>query len=554
MSEPRVIRLVLIAVALAWSVCAQGQTVLGQNGQGTNGPNTGDINTNVGAPNPGVITRPITRAEAEAMLPPPLPVINIANAAMVFNSPDEMVRAAVADWLSRIKQPHDQYGNIINKYYRGAHTPDKVDGALIQHIVEYTKGRRLIALSALQAQSLANMQQNTRQNAIDDIIVRLTPRPSGNQNQNRNNNNGSGPGGGGGGQNNQNVGGGNENVPSLNNNNNPSPGNNNTPPSNNNSAPPPNDNNAPPSNDNNTPPSNNNNAPPSNNNNAPPSNNNNAPPSNNNNAPPSNNNNAPPSNNNNTPSNNNNGGAVTPAELARQLESKYGVTVAFEPKPWTLEELQWIDYTLAIFPASAYTGLRLERVAVVIIDGQQYPTAFGVTFPTGQTAGLIQLADIANSTDPSWHYTDFPKPPWPDEEGRRAEFIGTLAHELGHEWQYYRTGTRSPNVDQDDKIKQWAREFGWTYDSENGSWSFDQTRRQERPTDYAVGSPQNPTSPLEDMCESILLYLMDPLRLQQTQTASSANGTSRYDFIKNVVGLPPQPADPNRTFPAPGFR
>ena len=78
---------------------------------GAQAPGSGDINLNNnnaqgtysgsnsnGAPNPGTALPPITRPEAEAMLGPSIPIINIRNPGLVFNSGDEVIRAAARTW------------------------------------------------------------------------------------------------------------------------------------------------------------------------------------------------------------------------------------------------------------------------------------------------------------------------------------------------------------------------------------------------------------------------------------------------------------------------
>jgi hypothetical protein len=184
------------------------------------GPSTGDINlnnnnarnNNSSGSTPSA--PPITWAEAEAMLGPSIPVINISNAASVFGSSDPLIAAAVSGWLSKIKEPHDRYGNIITKDYKSSYAPDKLPSSLIQHIVDSTKGQRYIALSAPQALSISVAQQQQRYDIIQQIIRNGRP------GQNTNAPGGGTSGGGSAGPNGNGSGSGSgENVPGLNTNN-----------------------------------------------------------------------------------------------------------------------------------------------------------------------------------------------------------------------------------------------------------------------------------------------------------------------------------------------
>jgi hypothetical protein len=451
-------------------------------------------------PNPGRVPRQITREEAERLLPPPLPIVNIANPHLVYNSPDEVIRAAVADWLGRIKQPHDQFGNLITPNYRSAQVPDRVDAGLIRHILEFSRGRRLIAFSAAAVAGIVNQQQNERQDLVDQIIVNGGRLPAnanlpfsepfrpgqntsipgtGGGDGSSGGTGGGGTGGtggggtGGGGGSNTPVGGGNENVPNLNNNNGSTGG--------------------------------------------------------------------------------GTGGGGTGGGTVAELETKYGIRIASQPKPFTAEELQLLDRTLAMLPRSFYQGTTFERHSIQTdASGQTNPNVFADATNTGATSGRLRVYDLANSTNASQH-VDFTTPPFDANEGRRLQYMATIAHELTHIFQFYGEGRRFTSTDENPRVQSWARTFGWTFDSANQRWQFDQNRRQERPTNYAVGTAENPTDPAEDMAESMMFYLLDPARLRQTATAASANGTSRFNFIRDQLQVVQQPDAPV-TQPPPGFR
>jgi len=427
----------------------------------------------------------ITRAQAEAMIGPALPIVDIHNPAMVFNSPDELIRAAVADWLSQIKQPHDQYGNLITDCYKGSYCPDRLDSKLIEHIINFTKGRRLIALSAGHALSLANTQLTQRNYQIEQIIrngsktnTNQSDGGNGNTSRTSNNNNGNGNSP--------------EDVPSLNNNNGTTPS------------------------------------------------------TNNNNSTSSNNNNSTANNNNATSANNNN--STTGGTLEEQLESKYGIIIANSDdsanglKKWQDYELQWLDEALSKIPTSWVRGHKFMRG----VQPSDRPTVYGQTVDTGDTSGELTIFDYCQ--DSTGAATDFPVPPYSAESSKKLEFMATVIHESTHLYQFYGGQQKHSNLSDQPFVQSWASTFGWTYDNTDEQtlqqmWAIDSTRVNERPTEYAIPYKKYtdciiPNGPVEDMAESMWVYCLDPERLKKTENASSAQGkTGRYDFIKNTLGI-----------------
>ena len=462
----------------------------------------------------------ISRDEAEKFLPPPIKVVDLSKPGNVYKASDPMVAAAVADYLSKIKEPHDQYGNIISKNYKSATLPDTVDSKVIAAIVAYVGNQRLVALSPRAAQSLNATQQIQRQKDIDRIIyddwaakVRnaadgfnknaqrnrdnlnnanggnantagpgptsnpiptgtptgtptATPTPTPTPTGNTNNTNGAG--GGNGNQNNGNVGGGNENVPNLNN---------------------------------------------------------------------GNRGNANGNTNTNTNNSNGGGGGTT----AAALQTEFGVEIIQQPQAWTEVELGDLRDVLTKLPKLFYAGVQFKRApGISPANGAPVdPNILGVTFNSGQTAGDVTLADGYEKSDRVTKQ-DWPNPPWGPDEGVRQHAKAILAHELTHNFQFYGTGRRLSALQESPIVQDFATKFGWTFDSATSKWSFDKTRRDQRISQYAIGTPDSPTSPMEDMAESVSFYLYDPDRLK----ATAGNGQSRYDFVRDVLKVAEQPQDP----------
>lgn len=505
-------RIVLAAALLAWApLCVFAQ------GEGTSRGNSNNGNFDPTVPL-------LTRDQAEKFLPPPVKVVDLSKPGNVYKSNDPLVAAAVADYLSKIKEPHDQFGNLITKNYKSATMPDTVDSKVIAHIVQFVGNQRFIALSPRAAQSLTATQHIQRQKDIDRIIyddwadkVRKKAanfngsRPGANGNANQ-----AGPGptsipiptstatptptptssqtptptptptptasttptptptpSGGGNANtpNGNTGGGNENVPNLNGN----------------------------QNGNGTP--------------------------------------QQPSNTNNS----NQGG--TGGTTSAQLSTEFNVKVNDQPQAWTPEELGDLRDVLQRLPPAFFQGLEFKRQAGISpSDGAPPdPNILGVCFNSGETAGHIILADGFRQTDRVTKQ-DWPNPPWSPEEGVRQHARAILAHEITHNFQFYGTGRRLSNLQESPVIQDFAQRFGWSFDSASSRWSFDPNRRAERVSQYAIGTPDNPTSPMEDMAEAVAFYLYDPDRLK----ATAANGQSRYDFVRDVLKVREVPQDPTK--------
>lgn len=480
----------LLLTAIAAPVRAQ---------EGSSGPANG---------NTGVT--PISREEAAKRLPPPIPVVDISKPALVYNHPDELIRAAVADYLSKIKEPHDRFGNIISKNYKSATTPDKLDGKLIQHIIQFVGGRRQIALSPRQALGINQLQERKRQNEIDKIIYDDWAKRTREKFQNSN---GGGAGGNANGNPNSNTGG----PPGQ-------PGNTNTPANTNTGSN---------TNTNSNSNSNGGVGGGTNNNGNQGTGGENVP--NVNNANGAGNQNS--SGNGNTSGNTNTPGAT--AQSARMAQ-EFGVEIDMQPKAWESAELDGLEEVLKKLPRRFYQGVKFKRVEGIseTEGGPINPRILGVCYNSGATSGTMELANGYKDEGNLGAKQDWPTPPYDLAEAKKIHMKAVLAHEITHNFQFYGEGKRIRNFSTESElIKNWARTFGWEFDSAKGSWKLtDPERRKERVSNYATGTIANPTSPMEDMSESVAFYLFDPQRLK----ATSAGGRSRYDFVRDILGVAQQ--------------
>lgn len=476
MGYQRALLAVTIAMLLASPSWAQGD------GSGSGGNGNGGFSQDVPI---------LTRADAEKRMPPPIPVIDLSKPAIVFNHPDELIRAAVSDWLSTIKQPHDQFGNLITKSYKSARAPDTLDTQIVNHIAKFVQGRRFIALSPRQAVGINQQQDKQRQNEIDRIIYddwaakvknkakKFNEDATNNRNAANKNNNG----GGSSGNPNSNTGG--PGQPGNSNNNGAPGGNSNSPNGNggNGSEPVPNLNGG----------------------------------------------------------NSNTGNTNQPPATGQQgdIEAKYKVKIVNDPKAWTPVELGALDEVLSKLPARFYQGIEFKRVPL-ISPGQGQPgdpSILGVTFNSGATSGSIQLADGYTSSNEGVKQ-DWPTPPYDAEQAKLIHMKAILAHEIAHNFQFYGEGKKVQDFSKDSElVKNFARDFGWTFDSAKARWEISEEARKQRPSNYATGTVAEPTSPMEDMAESVAFYLFDPARLRLSQNGSK----SRFEFVRQVLGVQEQP-------------
>lgn len=426
-------------------------------------------------PNPGDFNEDIARSEIERSLPPLLPAIRLDDAAFVYSGADPEVAAGVAAWRSSLGGSRDRYGNLINEYYVQAQRPDKTPQRLIDFLARFLSGKRLVAVDPGQLNSLTAAQAAQREAEIQRQLEALR----------------------------------NTRL-------NPQPAGDNT-----DSVPP-----TEPGTGTDT--------------------GENVPPLDGNgdqggsSQPPGNDTTGTTGNGTDTGSQGASGFSTDPIS-EKDLEQRFGITVSEGDKKFTAAELGLANDVLSKLPDGFYANLDLRRTSVIEINGQKDTNIFGVTRTGPNATTLLEISDKSLSDNPG-DRIDFPTPPYSTEESKQLQFMGTLAHELTHNFLRFQPGGQfiadqadSPFIGGEDG---WAAKFGWSFDASSQKWSLDESRKDERPTNYAA--QDNPT---EDICESVMLYLYDPGRLK-------AASQDRYDFIKNRMKIP-SVSGPRQSFPPP---
>jgi len=219
---------------------------------------------------------------------------------------------------------------------------------------------------------------------------------------------------------------------------------------------------------------------------------------------------------------------------AEYITATYGITVANEAapggkKPWTDHELGLLNDVLKELPAAFLNNISITSIvrAVEYIDtaGQPDPTTFGVFRPKSNTIEIFDFATTAFT--------------FQDDPNGDKEFKATILHELTHSLQYkkdeysnfdnpYKSPLLQSYMDATTPLTAvdtgiW--ESGWTYfekRGEGGGWKSFEDEANQSPTDYGR------TDPLEDMSESVMMYVYDPQRLRD-------NSPLRYNFIKDQI-------------------
>lgn len=232
------------------------------------------------------------------------------------------------------------------------------------------------------------------------------------------------------------------------------------------------------------------------------------------------------------------------------IYNKYGIIVEdsfgddlWEPASWTDQELILLDDVLRELPPELIKKMAVKR----IVRNKQNFDKNG--FPQSSTAGLYSACngkewkncDGSESTlrifDRAWEPGDFSN----DPDGAK-QFKGTILHELIHATQYrseqnsgvinpyentlvqnYNDATREITDINAPGFKSWN---GWDWGNKTGEspppkWHYTNATHQP-PTNYGL------TNPLEDMSESVMMYVYDPQKLQTTSMV-------RYNFIRDFI-------------------
>ncbi|HBC74964.1 MAG: hypothetical protein A2008_06785 [Candidatus Wallbacteria bacterium GWC2_49_35] len=172
----------------------------------------------------------------------------------------------------------------------------------------------------------------------------------------------------------------------------------------------------------------------------------------------------------------------TVSGLLAAIKAKFGITMENGTAEWVLSSLRVAYNTLSKLPAKFYSCTKnIQRIST---------TSLG--------AGV---GGYVNSGDPSRLYMT--------NLGVNYDLAGIIVHEMTHCFQF--NGNYSTAMS-------WANQFWTARNSYNGQWQ----PVSAPPTDYGR------TNPLEDMAESVKLYVTSASTLKYKDSA-------RYDFVKNYV-------------------
>ena len=220
-------------------------------------------------------------------------------------------------------------------------------------------------------------------------------------------------------------------------------------------------------------------------------------------------------------------------------------------KSWSDQELILLNDVLKELPPGLLSKMAVTRIirnqVFIEKDGSEDPDTFGIYYPCGSppekdcsgSSGTIRIFDRA--TQP----IDFSN----DPDGIK-QFKGTILHELIHALQYkkdeysiyenpassYKNPMTSPIVQNymdairpitDINAPGFNGNNGWTYGKHPPGWPWESwklfgAQNNDPPTNYGSKNP------LEDMSESVMMYVYEPQKLQ-------GSSPQRYNFIRDQI-------------------
>ncbi len=239
------------------------------------------------------------------------------------------------------------------------------------------------------------------------------------------------------------------------------------------------------------------------------------------------------------------------AITAEYIYTTYGIRVEdsfgegpWEQKAWSEQELVLLNDVLKELPPGLIKEMAVTRIIRSKTDlddnGNPKPNTYGYYAPCGSppekectsATGTIRIFDTALSP------LDFSA----DPDGHK-QFKGTILHELIHALQYkkdgntiYRNAYSSPLVQNymdatrpitDISNPGFEGTNGWKFGmhppgSPPPVWHLFGAQGNNPPTDYGN------TDPLEDMSESVMLYMYEPQKLKDSSI-------QRYNFIRDHI-------------------
>jgi hypothetical protein len=242
---------------------------------------------------------------------------------------------------------------------------------------------------------------------------------------------------------------------------------------------------------------------------------------------------------------------LPPAITAETIYKTYGIIVEdsfgddqYERTSWTDKELVSLNNVLKKLPPALIKNMKIKRIIqskVYIRNGNPNPYVNGLynacpdrkADPACEgSSAAIRIFD--NALNPNQEFAD-----------PTTKFEAVILHELIHAVQYkkdeysiYNNVYNSPLVQNfvyaSNKYASGPPEslpaginIGWHWGQPPGNppppqWTLYSNPPEHAPTDYAT------TNPLEDMCDSAMLYVYDPQKLKN-------ESPGRYEFLRDQV-------------------
>jgi hypothetical protein len=236
------------------------------------------------------------------------------------------------------------------------------------------------------------------------------------------------------------------------------------------------------------------------------------------------------------------------AALPNQITSEYiyttyGIRVedsfggdGYDQTAWSDHELSLLNDVLKELPPDLLKNMALTSIIrnKVFIDenGNKEPGSMGAYYPCGSITGkdCSGSSAVIRIFDSSTIVNEFDEDPTGDKD-----FKANILHEMIHAFQRrrdqyseYDNPTKSPLVKHymdatrpDTAIDAGTFGNGWWWDSVFG-WQLWSPPGNMPPTEYSKKSP------LEDMSDSVMMYVYDPQKLQ-------ASSMQRYNFIRDQM-------------------
>jgi hypothetical protein len=194
-----------------------------------------------------------------------------------------------------------------------------------------------------------------------------------------------------------------------------------------------------------------------------------------------------------------------------------GISAEMGDKVWSEHELEMLKEVIGQLPPNLLNKLSLKTILRYSADkdnnGKVDPNVFGDYSSTSQTIRIYDRAkkpaDFSNDTGD-------------------LEFKATILHEMIHALQFFQDD--HTNYDQPTGQNPLVRDFinlsgsgsdGWSY-SYTGGWIYQPVNGNNPPTTYGMSHP------LEDMTESVMMYVYDPQKLQNSSP-------QRYNYIRDKI-------------------